>query len=68
MSQEYCVLWLADCKIYERILANRLKMTINDVLYDTQYSAVTGRKILDATAALRDIIDSLPMDNSLVIT
>jgi hypothetical protein len=48
--------WLADYNINARILANRLKMTINDVLYDTQYSAVTGRNILDGTAALRDII------------
>ena len=56
MSQDYCVLWLADYNIYARILANRLKMTINDVLYDTQYSAVTGRNILDATAALLFII------------
>jgi hypothetical protein len=45
-----------DHKIYARILANRLKLTIHDVLYPTQYSAVPGRNIYDATAALRDII------------
>ena len=43
-------------KIYARILANRLKPTMNAVLHATQYSAVTGRNILDATAAIRDII------------
>ena len=56
MSQEYCVLLLADYNIYARILANSLNVTIKVVLYDTQYSAVTGRNILVATAALLDII------------
>jgi hypothetical protein len=45
-----------DYKIYARILANRLKPTMNAVLHATQYSAVPGRNILDARAAIRDII------------
>jgi hypothetical protein len=45
-----------DHKIYARILANRLKLNIHDILHPTQYSAVPGRNIYDATAAIRDII------------
>jgi hypothetical protein len=45
-----------DYKIYARITANRLKPTKNDVLHATQYSATTGRNILDAAAAIRAII------------
>jgi hypothetical protein len=33
-----------------------MKPTLTDVLHTTQYSTVTGRNILDATSALRDII------------
>jgi hypothetical protein len=46
----------ADHKIYTRILANRLKPTLKDIIHDNQYSAVPGRNIIDATTALRDII------------
>lgn len=48
--QDYRPLTLlnTDYKLYARILANRIKPTLNDV-HATQYSAVTGRNILDAT-------------------
>jgi hypothetical protein len=45
-----------DYKIYARIIANRLKPTMSEVLHATQYSATTGRNILDAAAAIWDII------------
>jgi hypothetical protein len=46
----------ADHKIYARILANRLKPKMNDVIQDTQYSAVPGQNIIDTTSTIRDII------------
>jgi hypothetical protein len=45
-----------DYKIYARILNNRIKPTLKDVLHASQYSVVPGRNIYDATAAIRDII------------
>jgi hypothetical protein len=47
-----------DYKIYARVLANRLKTTIRDIINDTQYSAVPGRNILDAATGIRDVIEA----------
>jgi hypothetical protein len=35
----------ADLKIYVRILANRLKLTMHEIIHDSQYSAGPGRNI-----------------------
>ena len=45
-----------DYKIYARILANRIKPQMNDILSEMQYSAVTDRSIIDAASGVRDII------------
>lgn len=45
-----------DYKIYARVLANRIKMTMRDIISDTQYSAAPGRNILDAATGIRDVI------------
>jgi hypothetical protein len=45
-----------DYKIYARILDNRIKPTLKDVLHASQYSVEPGLNIYDATAAIRDII------------
>ena len=45
-----------DYRIYARILANRLKPQMNDIINETQFSAVTDRSIIDAASGVRDII------------
>jgi Reverse transcriptase (RNA-dependent DNA polymerase). len=42
-----------DYKIIARIIANRLRPTISDVLYPSQYSGVPGNTIFDAVATVR---------------
>jgi hypothetical protein len=56
--QDYRPLTLlnAELKIYSRILANRLKPTLHKVMQESQYSAIPERNIIDAAAAIRDII------------
>ena len=47
-----------DYKMYARVLANRLKTTIKDIISDAQYSVVPGRTILDAATGITDVIAS----------
>jgi hypothetical protein len=44
-----------DYKTYARILAQRIRTTITDVIHSAQYCGVPGRSIVDAAAGLRDV-------------
>ena len=52
-----------DYKILARIMANRLKLVLPDIISKFQSCCIIGRDIADTTASIRDIIDLIEEDN-----
>jgi len=52
-----------DYKILARIMANRLKVVLPNIISPNQTCCILGRDIADTTASLRDIIELIEKDN-----
>jgi exonuclease III len=52
----------SDYKILAKILANRMKMVLNDIIAPTQNYSVPGRDIADTIITLRDVINKMNSD------
>ena len=52
-----------DYKILARIMANRLKLVLPDIISEFQSCCIIGRDIADTTASIRDVIDLIEQDN-----
>jgi hypothetical protein len=47
---------LNDHKLLARIIAARIRPTLNTIIYHGQYCGIPGRNIVDAVAGIRDVI------------
>lgn len=52
-----------DYKIIARVMANRLKLVLPNIVSESQTCCITGRDIADTLVSVRDIIDLVEMDN-----
>ena len=52
-----------DYKILARIMSNRLKPVLPDIVSEFQSCCIMGRDIADTTASIRDVIDLIEQDN-----
>ena len=58
---DYRLICLAGCiyKLVSKVLANRLRLVIKDVIGPNQFAFVTGRQILDCSLVANEVIDEI---------
>lgn len=52
-----------DYKIVARIMSNRLKLVLPNIISESQTCCIMGKDIADTLVSIRDIIDMVEMDN-----